>query len=104
MDRIAAAFPQLGGEFYVILAVRINELGIGDQRLMDAVNHVIDNCQYPQPTLAQFLNFDVKVKFYTYAEMLKLNDELNREAFRFYKRLESGMYASLNDIEKFNLK
>jgi hypothetical protein len=69
--KIKAAFPQLPNEFYAVLGERIKAKGFSDERLSDAVNNVIDNCQYPTPTLAQFLSFDKKIKLHTYDEVVK---------------------------------
>lgn len=103
INRIRAAFPDLDDNFYKVLVVRVRESGMGDLRLMDAVNHVIDTCIYPKPTIAQFLNYDIVVKLYTWKEVVAMNDLLDRKAFSLYKRLENGKYASKEDIAKFGL-
>lgn len=69
--KIKASFPQLPIQFYSILTDRIKEKGFTNQQLIDAVNNVIDNCVYPVPTIANFLNHDKKVKLFTYSDMLK---------------------------------
>lgn len=68
-------FPALPIEFYGVFIDRIKEKGFCNERLIDAVNHVIDNCQYPTPTAANFLSFDKKSKIYTYQEILSLVDK-----------------------------
>lgn len=67
--KIKAAFPSLQPEYYSLLIDRLKDRGFSDQRLIDAVNNVIDNCQYPTPTLANFLSFDKRAKIYNYQEM-----------------------------------
>ena len=67
--KVKAAFPALPKEFYSVFIERLREKGFTDERLKDAVNNVIDNCQYPTPTLANFLSFDKRVKLYSYSEM-----------------------------------
>jgi len=104
IGRVFKAFPTLTVDFHDVLGDRIKEKGIGDKRLMDSVNYVIDNCVYPQPTIAQFLTFDKKVKLYDYSQMIKLNDEYNGKGFDYFTRLENGYYASNKDIKDFNLK
>jgi hypothetical protein len=69
--KIKASFPELPIQFYSILANRIKEKGFSSQKLIDAVNNVIDNCVYPVPTIANFLSFDKKIRLFTYQEMLK---------------------------------
>ena len=67
--KIKAAFPALKPEYFSLLIDRLKERGFSDQRLIDSVNNVIDNCQYPTPTLANFLSFDKRAKIYNYQEM-----------------------------------
>lgn len=103
-QRLSAAFPALGPDFFAVLFTRVKEIGIGDVRLLDAVNHVIDHCVYPVPTVANIIAYDQRVKMYDYIQMCKLNDEYNGKAWDYYTRLECGMYCSNLDIEKYNLK
>jgi hypothetical protein len=105
---IRESFPALPKGFYDIFSDRIVANNFTDQRLRDAVTHVIDNCIYPTPTIAQFISFDKHIKLYTYNQVLKLNDELSGNAFKFYRPVRIGenktpVYAHVNDIEKFNL-
>ena len=69
--KIKATFPQLPIQFYSILVDRIRDKGFSNQQLTDSVNNVIDNCIYPQPTIANFLSHDRKIRLFTYQEMLK---------------------------------
>jgi hypothetical protein len=96
-------------EFFDILSNRLKENNFNDERLRDAVNHVIDNCIYPTPTIAQFIGFDKKIKLYTYNQVLKLNDELTGKAFEYYRPVridenEKPVYAHVNDISKYKLE
>ena len=109
VKKISDSFPELPKGFHDIFGDRVMELGFSDQRIMDAVNHVIDNCIYPKPTIAQFLSFDAKVKLYDHNQMIKLNNELNGMAFKYYKSvkvqgLTKPMWASVNDIEKYKME
>lgn len=106
---LQSAFPDLDEHFHDVFAGRIKDLGIGDKRLKDSINHVIDNCVYPKPTIAQFISYDKKVKLYNYQQMVNLNNELNGKAFEYYKRVNilnvtQSMYASIQDIEMYNLE
>jgi hypothetical protein len=69
LGRIKASFPSLPPEFFKIFGERIKDKGFSNQRLIDSVNNVIDNCQYPTPTLANFLSFDKRAKIYNYQKM-----------------------------------
>ena len=72
--KIKAAFPALTPEFFTLLIDRLKEKGFTDERLNDAVNNVIDKCQYPTPTLANFLSFDSRVKVYDYYQLCTMVD------------------------------
>ncbi len=100
--KIKIAFPSLPVQFYDLLTQRIKDKGFSDERLSDAVNHVIDNCIYPTPTIAQFLSYDKNIKIYTYDQMLKMNDEI-RNPFQYYTKIDLGfeypMYVSNRDFE-----
>ena len=70
--RIKACFPAISPEFYKILLERLKEKGFSDERLSDSVNNLIYNFQYPNPTLANILSFDRKVKILDYNQVCKL--------------------------------
>lgn len=97
LARLKVAFPTLPKDFYYLLGQRMKEKGFSDEKLKDAVNHVIDNCRYPVPTIAEFLSFDKVVKMYTYQEAAELvtkgkasfddfeKREIDGEVFRILK-------------------
>lgn len=58
--RLQTTFPSLPIGFYQILNERIVANGITNERLIKAVNHVIDTCHYPTPTVADIIDFDRK--------------------------------------------
>lgn len=60
IKKIKLAFPDLPAGFYDVLSERIKSKGFSDERLNDAVNHVIDTCKYPKPTVANFISFGGK--------------------------------------------
>jgi len=67
--KVKAAFPALTKDFFTVFIDRLKDKGFSDERLNEAVNNVIDNCQYPTPTLANFLSFDKRVKVLSYDEL-----------------------------------
>ena len=73
--KVKASFPQLPPEFYNVLIDRVKNAGFCDERLIDSVNYVIDNCIYPNPTIANFISFDKKKQLYTYVEVCDLIDK-----------------------------
>ena len=104
---IKKAFPALPVDFYDVLLDRLEAAGFCDERLADAVSHVIDTCVYPQPTIAQFISFDKRVKLHSYHDYLKLvNDGDNGENYKPIKLRdhETLVWIHVNDIKKYNIK
>lgn len=64
--KIKRSFPMLTNGFFDVFLDRCKDNGFNDERLIAAVNYVIDNCQYPTPTIANFISFDKKVKLFDY--------------------------------------
>lgn len=88
MAKIKSAFPGLPIEFHSILSDRIIEKDFCDEQLMDAVNHVIDNCIYPTPTIAQFVSFNKNRRLFTYDEMIKMVDESGVIIWKYYDKIK----------------
>jgi hypothetical protein len=76
-EMLSYAFPQLEKGFYAIFIGRIKDKKMTCKQLKDAVNHVIDTCVYPTPTIANFTNFDKKLKLYNYNQKVELICEKN---------------------------
>ena len=105
---IAKAFPQLPESFFEVFNRRIKEKEFTDQRLKDAVNHVIDTCQYPVPTVANFISYDKEVQIFTHNDLLKQLNE-DKKAFDYYDLikvpgLDKPRYARKEDIIKYKLE
>lgn len=106
---IMKAFPQLREGFYDILSQRLFENNFTDQRFTDAVNHVIDTCIYPTPTVANFLSYDRRINLYTYEQVLEMVNLHGESIFKIYRPVKIEGYsrpfhARIEDIEKYNLK
>lgn len=103
--RIKAAFPALAPEFFKVFIERVREKGFDDKRLIDAVNHVIDNCQYPSPTLANFLSFDQRVKVFDYNQLcgLVLRQEASWSDFSKVRINGKLFWVRNSEKELFNL-
>jgi len=67
--RIKQAFPKLPIGWYKILETMIDEENFTDKRFADSVNNLIKTCPFPEPTIANILGYDKKVKIYTYNEV-----------------------------------
>lgn len=106
--KLKKSFPTLPKEFYDVLSERIKENKFSNKRLSESIDNVIDNCVYPTPTIAQFISFDKKMKLYSYHDILRMNDQTGI-AFKCYRpvkinNLSKPLYASVEDIEKYNLQ
>lgn len=66
--RLSAAFPRMGENFFNLLTERLIEREFSDERLTDAINHLIDNFQYKELSIADVIRFDRVKKLYTYGE------------------------------------
>ena len=55
---MSKAFPNLAPGFFDVFLEAADRNGLTDARMMAAIEHVIDTCQYPTPTVANFLIFD----------------------------------------------
>lgn len=70
MKRIKQAFPKLPADWYDLLKERCKEKNFTKQQFYDAVNNLVDTCVYPEPTIAQILNWNQTVESFTYQEIL----------------------------------
>lgn len=72
LAQVKVAFPALPKGFFTLLTERFMEKGFSNKRVIDAINNVIDTCQYPTPTLANFLAFDKRVNVYDYNKVCSM--------------------------------
>jgi hypothetical protein len=106
---IQKAFPSLPIGFFDVFTDRLADNGFSDDRLRDAVKHVIDTCIYPTPTIAQFISFDKRIKIYKYLDIVQMIEDGDLNAFSRYKRiimkgLPDAVWIHINDIAKYNIK
>lgn len=104
--KIKAAFPSLTPEFYSVLLERLIEKKFNDERFINAVNSLIDNCQYPTPTLANILSFDKRIKVYSYSEMSNIVMSGTKSQSDFAKIKINGkiFWIKLSDKELYNIQ
>ena len=68
LRKLKAAFPKLENDYISVIAERIQENGFTEERLKDAVAHLIDTFRYPNPTIADVIGFDKRVRLYCQTE------------------------------------
>lgn len=107
VKKLRKAFPQVQADFTDVLLERAKEKNWTDERLTDAVNNLIDTCQYPTPTLANVLSFDKRIKTYTYNEMCDMAYDYGKSVWQTYLRLDDdfarGRYAHMSDVANYRL-
>lgn len=83
------AFPRLPNGWYDILEKLLDTERFTDKRLIDATMNLIKTCIYPEPTIANILNFDKKFKVWTYDDILKFTKDFSPEvAKNFWANME----------------
>lgn len=109
VKKIKAAFPSLPAGFYDVFADRIKDNGFNDDRLRDAVNHVIDNCRYPNPSIADFISFDKRIEVLSYSQILEKMDKIGPSVWKDYKAVMLGgykkpVYINIAEADSLGLK
>lgn len=104
--KLSKCFPSIPKETIDILSERIKENNFTNERLIDAINNVIDTCVYPVPAIANIISFDKKIKLFTYNDLMQKADGAFK-VFEYYKAVDVGlsmpMYANPEDFEKYHL-
>ena len=70
IKKLQTAFPKQTLDFFNILVERIKANGFSDERLIDAVNNVIDNFQYKELNISDIIKWDKREKLITYNQLL----------------------------------
>jgi len=109
LKKLKQAFPSLPAGFYEVLSERLKAKGFSDQRLTDAINHVIDNHVYPTPSIAEFVSYDKKIKLLTYNDMTKKVNEMGRAAWSHYGQIrvswhDKPLWADRAELDKYGIK
>lgn len=73
--KVRRAFPSLSQHFADLLIEAMKRHGFTDERAIDAVNHVIDTCEYPEPAIARFVSFDKRRRLYSHAQVCQEIDK-----------------------------
>jgi len=104
--KIETAFPGWSAEQSKVLKDRFADNGFSDQRMIDAVNHVIDTCTYPIPSVAEFIRFDKRVKVLTYSEITKAQYD-GTLSWDDYTAIDVGLdkprWAKSEDVVRYRL-
>jgi len=83
ISKIKKAFPTLESGFYDVLCESFKRNKFTPKEMEESVNFVIEHCKYPQPTIADFVNYNPK------RNMPKYIDDYGD---RYYLDVERGKY------------
>ena len=103
--KIKAAFPSVTSQFVDILIERAIAKRFTAERLIDAVNNVIDNFQYPMPSLANFLSYDRRVKILSYDQLCDMvtRHRVDFNSYTMVKVNGKSYWVSNADKDLYNL-
>lgn len=103
MNRLKAAFPKMSDnkEFFNLLSERVVANGFSNERLKDAVNHVLDNFQYKELVISDIIKFDRRVKLYTYGEVVNMVTKGNATWVDFEIRKINGNHFRIKKTDLY---
>ena len=95
-----SVYPDLHAGFFSVLFDAVKEQGFTEQRLKQAVKHVISTVEYPSFTPAKILGFDMKYKLYSHSEMLNEINDFRATAKDFAKVKRNGRVYWVKQSDK----
>lgn len=101
--KVLAAFRELDTNFINLLTEAAIRNNFTNERFTDAVNHVIDNCIYPKPSIANFINYDKKYKLYRHSEVVELGINFD-DLVSVDVGIEKPMWIYKSDFKNTNLE
>ena len=107
--KLKSAFPAISNEFLDVLSERIYANNFTEERIRDAVAYVLDNFRYRQPTIADVISFDKRVKVYSYVQILRMLVEVGPSVWNDYKPVkiegvDRTVYVNIAEAESLGLK
>lgn len=89
LKKLQIAFPKQSVEFFNVLAERLIANGFTDERIKDAVNHIIDSFQYKELNISDIIKFDKRIKLYSHSDICNEihNNRVSFSDFEKYKKV-----------------
>lgn len=91
---LMSAFPQTVTKPWLVQMMRLAlSSGITKQRIQDSVDNIIMHHRYPTLTIADVLDFDVRLKLYSYREVRRMDGKFDDDTladYPLYVRTEDG--------------
>lgn len=101
--RLQGTFPELRPEFFRTLSERVKANKFTDERLEDAINHLIDNFRYPKPTIADIISYDKRIDVHGYSKVCDMVSK-GYSWNEFIKMPERKAWVLKADAENAGLK
>ncbi len=103
--KILVSFPSLDKLFFTVLTERLIKNNFTEQRLKDAVGYLLDNFHYQKPTIADIINFDKKIKLYSYHDVVFIITKNEARFEDFYKHWigDTLYWVKKSEVEMWNL-
>ena len=103
--KLKKAFPNVPTVFYDVLLERIKSNNFTNQRLKDSIDYLIDNFIYPNPTIANIIGFDKRVKLHVYNEICELvYNGYSFDDFAHIKIKGKTLWISKVDKKMYNIQ
>lgn len=104
--KLTTVFPALRDEFINVLIERIVANGFTNERLIDAVDNLIDNFKYPNPSIADIVGFDCRIKLYSHSDYCnEISSKKAIDADFCQHRIEDKLFwVKISDCERYNFK
>jgi hypothetical protein len=100
IKKLTLAFPRMESDFCNLLSERLIANGFTQERLRNAVDHVIDNFLYKELNIADIILYDRRVKLYTGREYEDAQMKGARPADFEHRRIDDVLYF----VRKTDLK
>jgi len=102
--KVFKAFPNIDDkDYFNILKDRFIKNNFTDNRVKDAVNHVIDTCVYPKPAIAEFLQYDKSIKLLTYNQYAQLGELAEQYKSVKIAGCDIPLWCHVREIQKYKL-
>lgn len=85
VKHLQAAFPSVTMDFCVEIVRQCRLMEIPYEQLDDSVNWLIRHHHFPNITIADVLDYDVKIQLYTNQQVMKMDGKLDDDTRRRYK-------------------
>lgn len=105
--QIRAAFPNLKDDWYNLLTAKIRDKKFTVQQFVDAVDNLITNCKYPNPQIADLLNYQKGVRIISRQRFLTEANGQSKEFYACFTAIDIDgelFYANTSELKRNNVQ